>query len=208
MAVVDVHGSCVSRSIFNQDKSGDVSVGQNFSRNNIVSCMMPPVELEIPREELRYRSDYAYRCVEYALNKETVPRLLDSTADFLAVDFFDMCQHVAAIGHTTCQTYDYTLLNAPSFRNRMGGGGLLFLEIPTYLWYGYVDLYWMNITEKYQNNIILSRLNCCGEYLTKESAVAPLPERTLFFGNEKYNKALAELEQYIIDKYKPYVIDI
>ena len=206
--LMDVHGSCVSRNIFRHDKFGEVEVGQNFSRNNIVSCMMPPVELQIPRTELHYRSDYAYRCVEYALNKETVPRLLDSEAMFLAVDFFDMCQHVAMVGHTTCQTYDYTILNAPTFKTCWTGKQIHFFEIPTCLWYSYIDLYWMNMAAKYQNNIILSRLSCCGQYLTKNRTVAPLPERVLFFGNEKYNAALAELEQYVIDKYNPYVIDV
>ena len=206
--LIDVHGSCVSLTIFNQDKSGEVKVGQNFSRNNVVSCMMPPIDLQIPREELHYQSDYAYRCVEYALNKETVPRLMDSEAEFLAIDFFDMCQHIAIVGHTTCQTYDYTILNAPSFKKRTGGKQINLFETPTCLWYSYIDIYWANMIEKFQNNIILSRLSCCGQYMTKDHKVAPLPERVLYFGNEKYNAALAELEQYIIDKYNPYVIDV
>ena len=206
--LIDIHGSCVSRSVFSQDKTVEVIIGQYFSRNNIVSCMMPPVDIKIPRGELHYRSDYAHRCVDYALNKETIPRLFNSKAEFLAVDFFDFCQHVAVVGHTTCQTYDYTILSAPSFSAIWRGEQIHFLEIPTCLWYSYVDLYWLNIVEKFGNNIILSRLDCCGQYITKNQTVGLLPERVLLFGNEKYNAALAELEQYIIDKYKPYVVDV
>jgi len=170
--------------------------------------MMPPVDLHIPREELHYRSEYAYRCVEYALSKETIPRLFDSEAEFLLIDFFDLCQHVAVVNYTTCQTYDYTMLEAPSFKTLWSGQQLHFLEIPTCLWYGYVDLYWSNMAEKFNNNIVLSRLNCCGQYITKNNIVEALPERVLYFGNDKYNTALAELERYIISKYNPYVIDV
>ena len=36
----------------------------------------------------------------------------------------------------------------------------------------------------------------------------PLPERVLAFGNMKYNKALAELEEWLIKRHNPYVIDV
>ena len=118
---VDVHGSCVARGIFNADMGSDIEVNQCFSRNSIVCCMMPAVETDINTDQLVYKSEYAKRCVKYSLDKSTVSRLLSSESDFLVVDFFDLCQHVAVAGETTFSTYDYTMLGLDEIKKIVKG---------------------------------------------------------------------------------------
>ncbi|WP_432749814.1 DUF6270 domain-containing protein [Paenibacillus amylolyticus] len=54
MVLVDIHGSCLSRNIFNVDKDTDILVNNYISRSNIVSSMMPPADINTKREELLF----------------------------------------------------------------------------------------------------------------------------------------------------------
>lgn len=210
MILVDVHGSCVSRNILNFNKESDIAVNQFFSRNNIVSCMMPPADISTSREELKlYESEYSHRCLRYSIEKKTVPLLLSSKADFLVIDFFDLCQPVAGYKNTTFSTYDYTFYNTAAYRNEQEEYKLVnFLDLPGFLWYGYIDLYWQQMLEKFGEKIILVKLHCCNKYISKEGIVKPTPPNLLGFGNAKYNQQLYDLEEYVIKKYDPYVIDV
>ncbi|GHV48327.1 hypothetical protein FACS189499_07510 [Clostridia bacterium] len=201
VTTVDIHGSCVSRNIFNAEETPDIKTVQFFSRNNIVSCMMPPLSVEYMTEQLVHNSEYARRCVQYSLDKSTVSRLLNSDSDFLVVDFFDMCQHVAVSGNTTFSTYDYTMTRVDGI-SKIIEGQVNFLELPKFFWYSYVDIYWDTMVDKFGSNIVLVRLSCCDRYMRASGGVTPLPERVLGFGNRIYNNALAELEDWIEENYR------
>lgn len=207
---VDVHGSCVSRSCFEMIDKTLVEVSNTFSRNHIVSCMMPPANIPFSHGDLQqYSSEHSERCMRRALDKSTLPLLLQSEADYIVIDFFDLCQPVAAYNDTTFSTYDYTFYNSPFYKaNAQKFSVVDFFNLPVFLWYGYVDTYFQKISEKFHDRIILNRLNCSTVFMSKNHRIYDIPERLCSFGNAKYNTALYDLENYIIDKYQPYVIDI
>jgi len=135
--MIDIHGSCVSRDCFNREECNEIKVNYYLSRNNIVSTMMPPVDLEFNHGDLRnFTSEYSERCMRLALNKETVPRLLGSDSEFLVVDFYDLCQPVAAYKNSTFSTYDYTFYNAPSFQG-------IRTKLPYMIYWHYQPVYGM-----------------------------------------------------------------
>ncbi|ACL22189.1 hypothetical protein Dhaf_4181 [Desulfitobacterium hafniense DCB-2] len=208
---VDVHGSCVSRDIFNHPDNKHADVNLYFARNNIVSCIMPPVDFSIDvldKNEMNY-SDYQFRCLRYALEKQTIPMLLDSNSQFLVIDLFDFCQDVAIYKQTTFSTYDYTFYNSSFYKNNANQfGSCNILELPDFIWYSYVDLYWQNIKLKYKDNIVLVRLTCCDSYIDSNKRIKLIPDNKLFFGNAKYNEKIRNIEDYIISKYEPYIIDV
>ncbi|OBZ10739.1 hypothetical protein A8L34_19415 [Bacillus sp. FJAT-27264] len=210
MVLVDIHGSCISRNIFNVNKSSDISVNSYLSRNNIVSSMMPPANIPTRAEELSiFDSEYSHRCLRNGIEKNTVPILLNSNADFLVIDFFDFCQPVAVYKNTTFSTYDYSFYNTAAYKGEPEQFQRTnILEIPSWLWYGYVDLYWEKMIEKFGANIILVRIRSCNNYIAKDGEVKDTPPAMLHFGNAVYNKPLYELEEYVIDKYNPYVVDV
>lgn len=211
MAVlVDVHGSCVSRSCFKLIEESKLHVQNNFSRNHIVSCMMPPANISFSHGELvRHNSEYAERCMRLALNKQTVPLLLESNSEYLVIDFFDLCQPVTAYFNTTFSTYDYTFYNVAAYREKKEQFQTLdFIDVPVCLWYGYVDHYFQLMTEKFGGKIILNRLNCSDIYLNRENKIREIPKNLRFFGDPKYNQLLCDLENYVIDRYHPCVVDI
>lgn len=208
--LMDVHGSCVSRSCFKSIDPSKVDVQHTFSRNHIVSCMMPPAEISFQHGELvKHNSEYAERCMRLALNKQTVPLLLESTSEYLVIDFFDLCQPVAAYFDTTFSTYDYTFYNIAAYREQKELFHVLdFIDIPVCLWYGYVDHYFQLMTKKFGDKIILNRLNCSGIYLNLQNQINEIPGHLLSFGSPKYNQLLHDLENYVIDRYHPFVIDV
>ena len=209
--LVDIHGSCVSRNAFNFIDDSKIKVNHFFSRNNIASCMMPPSSLTFQKDELiQYQSEYSERCMTFALNKKTLDVLLESEAEYLVLDFFDFCQPVAGYQDTTFSTYDYTFYNTSAYKENREDFVLVdFLQLPHSLWYGYVDMYFKRITEKFGKKIILNRLNCSSIYLTNEKTIQAIPERLLAFGNAGYNKELAFLEEYIMKKYPDiYITDV
>jgi len=212
MAVlVDVHGSCVSRGAFNLIEENEIKVNHNFSRNNIASSMMPPCSLEFEKGSLiQYTSEYSERCMRYALNKKNIDVLMASEASYLVIDFFDFCQPVAGYQDTTFSTYDYTFYNTPVYKeNASDFLRVDFLSLPHCLWYGYVDLYFKKMAEKFGGHIILNRLDCSNIFLSQDRKILPIPERLGHFGNAKYNKELALLEEYVIKKYPNiYAVDI
>ncbi|KAF6558674.1 hypothetical protein G9G63_25360 [Paenibacillus sp. EKM202P] len=210
MVLVDVHGSCLSRDIFNVNKDTNISVNSYLSRNNIVSSMMPPANISTRSEELLFfNSEYSHRCLRNGIEKNTVPILLNSSADFLVIDFFDLCQPVAVYKNTTFSTYDYSFYNTAAYKSESEQfQSINFLEIPSWLWYGYIDLYWEKMIEKFGGNIILVRTRGCNHYISRDGEVKDTPPAMLHFGNAIYNKQLYELEEYVINKYNPYVLDV
>lgn len=210
LVLVDVHGSCVSRSCFNLIDQSKIQVQNFFSRNNIVSCMMPPAELEFSHGELlQYSSEYSERCMRFALNKQTVPTLLDSNAEYLVVDLFDFCQPVASYRDTTFSTYDYTFYNTAAYQAQKAQFAMIdFIDVPPCLWYCHVDRYFQLMMEKFKGKVILNRLSCSNIYLTGKNTIKDIPENLRFFGDSKYNHMLYDLENYIIDNHCPFVVDI
>lgn len=172
--------------------------------------MMPPVDITVGHGELiQYSSEYAERCMRFALNKQTVPRLLDSDSEYLVVDFFDLCQPAASYRATTFSTYDYTFYNTAAYQSQKEQFSVVdFNDVPVFLWYGYVDCYFRLMMKKFNGKVILNRLDCSGIYLSRGDVVEDIPENLRFFGDPKYNQMLYALENYIIDQYHPYVVDI
>ena len=200
---VNVHGSCVSRDGFNPISEGKIKVKHLFSRNNIVSAMMPPCDLEFSHGELvQYESEYAERCMTYALNKKTVGLLMESDASYLVVDFFDFCQPVIGFRDTTFSSYDYCFYHTKAFKEYKDEMMAVdFLAMPACFWYGYVSLYFDRVTEKYNGNVILNRLSCSGLYMDSGHAVKKIPENLHHFGSDRHNAALHALEEYVIQRY-------
>lgn len=208
--LVDVHGSCVSRDCFNLLDQSRIKVQNYFSRNNIVSCMMPPADISFNHGELvKYDSEFAERTMRLALNKQTVPRLLESNAEYLVIDFYDFCHPVAAYFDTTFSTYDYCFYNTTAYREHKEQFNVVdFINIPICLWYGYVDRYFQLMMEKFNGKVILNRLDCSGIYLNQHNELKDVPDNKLPFGDPRYNQLLRDLENYVIDRYHPFVIDI
>lgn len=222
MIKINVLGGCVSRvSLLDGNQSGhgiadeDMELGYFLDKQNIVCAMMPApfdrAEVEaIQANELWDRS--RLYTVKQCLNKDTVKLLMESDADYVVIDLYDMQTDFAAY-KTTCfstcanEIYNTKLLGKYSGKVQSGN----FLTMPPVIWYGYIDLFLEKLIEKYgADHIILNRFRCNSYYLAKDGIIRPIPKnfQNPFQPHPKYNQALAELENYIIERYNPYVIDL
>lgn len=221
-AKVNILGSCVSRgSMLNGNQSGhhiadeNIEMGYFLDKQNIV-CAMTPIpftveEIESVKAEELWDKSRA-RTVRQGIGKETVSLLMDSDADWLVFDLDDMQSDFAIYKECMISTCAHEFFNtalARKYRNEIQVSN--FMKLPKWVWYGYVDLFFDKIMQKYDaDHIIMNRFRSCTYYLAKDGRIKLVPDRFKqpYQANDAYNSCLAELEDYIIGKYHPYVIDL
>ncbi|MBQ7667774.1 MAG: hypothetical protein IJS47_00395 [Clostridia bacterium] len=222
MPKVNILGSCISRlSMLDGDKAGhniadkDISMDYFLDKQNIVCAMTSAPfsreEVETIKEEELWDKT-RLKSLKQCLTKDTVKMLLESDAEYLVMDLFDMQNDFAIYGKTMFSTCAHEFFNTALCKKYANGIELAnFMGLPKWAWYGYVDLFFEKIMQKYDSNhIILNRFRSSTYYLTKNGDIALIPNdyKKPFHSNDKYNKTLTELEQHIIDKYNPYVVDL
>lgn len=192
-----------------------MELGYFLDKQNIVCAMMPPPfsreEVDAIEAQELWDKSRIYT-VKQCLNKDTITLLMESDAEFLVMDLYDMQTDFAAYQATCFSTCAYEIFNTgllKKYAKDVSAGN--FCNLHPALWYGYVDLFFQRIMEKYDaDHIILNRFRCNSYYLGKDGVIRQIPEeyKNPFQPNAKYNKALGDLEDYIIRRYNPYVIDL
>lgn len=217
-----VLGSCVSRiTMLNGDQSAHDIADENLhlsyflDKQNIALQMMPrPFSEEevnsITSAQLWDTS--RIHTVHQALNKETVDLILNSSAQYIVMDLFDFQTNFGAIGNTAFDLNAYEFMNTDLFKKYKNQIEIYnFMTLPKWCYYPYVDLFFEKIMQKYDSNhIILNRFRANTYYLAKDGYIKTIPPefKNPYQANDLYNNQLFELEQYVIDKYNPYVIDL
>lgn len=215
MINVDIHGSCVTREIFNffdENTKKEIKVNQYFYRQNIVSSMMPETGLPTDFENIGggiEEKEFLRRSLNYALDKSTVPRLLNSESKCLIVDLFDVFEFVMTYKNTTFSTVDELFWGTPNFKENFDEiKRMNFCEIATCYWYGYIDLYFKSMTGKF-DKVILNRLSRCEIYISENGTMRSIMEDYSHNtgSSAEHNLSVRVLEEYIIDRYDVYVMN-
>lgn len=217
-----VLGSCVSRvAVLNGDYCAHgipderLELKYFLDKQNIALQMMPrPFSTEevysITAEQLW--DGGRIHTVHQALNKETVDLILNSDADYIVMDLFDFQTNFAAYKETAFDTNAYEFMYTDLYKKYQNEILLFnFMTLPKWCYYPYVDLFFEKVMQKFDaDHIIFNRFRANTYYLTKDGYIKIIPEqfRKPFQSNYEYNKPLFELEEYVIKKYSPYVIDL
>lgn len=217
-----VLGSCVSRvSMLDGNQSGHGTASEQlelcyfWDKQNIALAMMPPAfskeEIDtVTAEQLWDKS--RVNTVKQSLGKETLSLIMNADADYLIMDLFDFQTNFAILGTTAFDTNAYEFMNTylfQKYRNDIQVAN--FMELPEWVYYPYVDLFFQEVMKKFDNHhIILNRFRANTYYLGKDGRINRIPDdyKKPFQANDKYNAPLRRLEQYIIERYNPYVIDL
>lgn len=222
MVKIDVLGSCVSRVIMlNGDTSAhgiadaDMELGYFLDKENIACAMLKP---PFTREEVEgIKADELYmpsriHALKQGLNKDTVDLLLKSDAEYLIMDLYDFQTDKGVYQDTVFTTHAHEFFNTALFRQYAGKVGITnFMTLPTSAWYPLVDAFFDRIMTKYDgDHIILNRFRSNTWYLDKDGLIKQIPEnfKQPYHSNDQYNIPLSVLENHIIAKYRPYVIDL
>ena len=219
---VDILGSCISRVVlidgdYTIKGTADerIEVEYFFDKNNIVSCMMPAPftkeEIESIRPEELYDRN-RINSLKQGLTKETVQMILDGEAEYLILDLYALSVSVAVYKNTTfsnCAYEFYRTSLSKKYESQIGE--INFMKLPTFIWYPYIDLFFKEIGKKFdKDHIILNRFHSCKKYIDVDGSVKDIPEKYFkpFNGDYRYNDGIRKLEDYIIEKIDPYVIDL
>lgn len=225
MTKISVLGSCVSRisllrgylhehGIVDGEKN-NVELEYFFDKHNLALALLPP---PFPREEVEeIVSEMLWdksrdKSLRQQLNKDTVPMLLDGEAEYLVIDLYDFHNYILSYQDTAFCTQANEFLKTPLFDRHVEE--LIkynLLEMPTWVVYPMVDRFFECIIKKFDSDhIILNRFRANKYMLYENGQIGYIPDICTrdFQCNEKYNTPCAKLEEHIINKFNPWVIDI
>lgn len=222
---ISVLGSCISRvsllygiqdlyGIYQGEKLG-LELEYFLDKHNPALAMLPaPFSREevdtITEEQLTDKT--RVKSLRQQLMKETVPLLLDGESEYLIVDFYDFHNYVFSYKDTAFGTQANEFCGTAlgkKYKEELQAWNLF--QLPTWVLYGMVDRFFDTIMQKFDaDHIILNRFWTNAMMLYKDGTVGLIPEecKQPFQCHEKYNVNCFNLEQHIIDKYHPYVIDL
>lgn len=215
----DVHGSCVSFSILKkvtetgfQNKLECLDNHLFFSHINIAGTMTKRIDILPTEEELFNIPEHLRRNLVVDLKKNVIDELERSDAEYLMIDVFDFGRVQWAYGNGSfTYTYDVSTHANEWFckiQNQIEGM-FRWIDLPTFLWYPKVDEYMQRIVKKYgKDHIILNRVSFSKWYIDMNHVLREMPSELEIFGSYKDQKKIRDLEDYIVQKYGIWDIDI
>ena len=189
--------------------------GYYFDKNNIAFMMLPRVFTDEEIDTISADDLYdktRLKALKQCLDKSTMDLLLASDAEYLVIDLYDFHNDFVLYKNTAFSTCAHEFMNTELFelnKDNMKIANLM--NMPEEYYYPLVDLFFDKIMNKYDaNHIILNRFRSNKYYLAKDGMIKEIPEeyRKPFHSNYIYNENVRKLEDYIITKYNPYVIDL
>lgn len=196
--------------------AGDILDLEYFlDKQNIALAMMPPpfdseIVETITVDELWDRS--RLHSLKQTLLKETIPLLMNGESEYLVIDFFDFHNTFLSYKDTAFGTQAHEFMNTRVFRQHSNElKAWCFYEMPTWIYYPWVDRFFDIILQKFDSDhIILNRFRANTYYLNKNGKILPIPDnyKMPYQCHDKYNEKGRTLEDYVIQKYQPYVIDL
>jgi hypothetical protein len=222
---ISVLGSCVSRVSLLRGRTNEHGIvnGEQYNleleyyldKHNLALALLPPPFSEeevntITKEMLWDKSrDVSLR---QQLLKQTVPMLLNAESEYLVMDFYDFHNFIYAYQDTAFSTQACEFCNTPLYQKYKEDLKIYnLLELPTWLLYGMVDRFFDTILPKFDSDhLILNRFRANSYLLNTDGRIIPIPDefKRPFQCHEKYNEKCRALEEHVIQKYNPYVIDI
>lgn len=224
--LVDVFGSCVSRSIFhngNPTAKGcadpRIKINRYFFRHSILSCMVPPPNTALLNPTIANcltndtikTQDNFFKALKEELLKTVLPMIRESNGEYFVFDLFDLFTLHLLYDNTILTNIDCVMFRVDAYRNQPESFSTFFpFDLPLGLWYGYIKLFMDEIINKYgAEHVVLVRLTACGSYLSKNKTVLPFSKQASDFytATPKYNKQARELEDRLLREYNINSID-
>lgn len=214
----DVHGSCVSFSILKKETEAGCQIKLDsldnhyfFSHINIAGSMGKKIDIEPTEEELSSIDEHLRRNIITDLNKSVVPKLLESDAEYLLVDFYDFGRVQWAYQNGS---YTHTsFFNETDYWQKISNqieGVFRWIDMPTFLWYGKVDEYFQIMVEKYgKDHIILNRVYFNRYYIDKDNSLKEIRRQNPnWLGSYRDNDRIRNLEEHVIKKFGIQSVDV
>ncbi|MBE5936751.1 MAG: hypothetical protein E7265_01835 [Lachnospiraceae bacterium] len=222
MIKINVLGSCVSRvALLDGDRTAHGIVGEGvelgyfLDKQNIICAM---TSSPFSREEIdSVRAEEIYdpariKTLKQCLSKETVSMLFSPKADYIVIDLYDMQNDFGIFNGKIFSTCAHEFFQTELFRKYANDIAVAnFMLMPKDRVFHMSDVFFDKLLEVYDSDhIILNRFRSNTYYLSKEGYILHVPDmyKKPYHSNDAYNEPLWSLEEHIIEKYNPYVIDL
>ena len=210
--LIDIHGSCVSRDVFNYDNFY-FKVGTYIFRNSIVSCMSEPCEY-IQEDAALFKTvdgaiiadNFFTRMLNYDLSKSALNHL--GRADWLVLDLHDMACALVFYGKSIF-TYCTEFMESKFYKSIEG----LYRLVNTYdldesLLETIITSYAEKIKKLYPaGHILLLKLRFAERYKQKSGKIVVYDSVTLDY-YKLINKCISFAETLLIRLLEPIVISV
>ncbi len=217
---VDIHGSCVSFSIFKKETEfGDNWVLQDVENNlfidhvNHASCFTDPLNIDIDKYKFQ-GSEHWIRNYRIDLTKTATQILDDSDATWLMIDLYAMAR-AQIIYNGGC----FSLTQGPEeiFPELWADmldqieGNFRWINLPSFIWKEKIDHYMEWALKRYgSDHIILNRVNYSKYFIDNNNALSQVCNYTSeqAYGGSGDNEAIRRMEDYIVNKWPVHSIDV
>ncbi len=176
---LDIHGSCVSRDIFNFDEDHDIKLGKYFARNSFISTVSKPFPVEVDLNNFSpFSSPWQIRMVEVDFKKELFERLSIDPANYIMIDFID---EILTLGRYKDSIFTISVpLRNSNFLEDFKGDQINKFKLETSFWKKSMDNYIKNILEIYdEERIIIHETYFVYSYLTKCGEIKSFPDEKI-----------------------------
>ena len=191
---IDIHGSCVSRDVFNFDENKEVEIGQYFARQSFVSAVSTP---SIKQINVNLPSSFQKRMVESDLTKDMFEKLSLKKARYLLIDLIDERLNLIKYNNSIF-TFSDELKNS-KFMENFDVEVVDKLSMSNSIWKKSMDEYVNRLLEIYdEDKIIIHEAYLVESYLTRDNQKKYFPEdnrRYIKLLNRFFKKYYAYLKQ-------------
>ena len=174
---VDIHGSCVSREIFNHIDDNSITVGIYLFRNSLVACTSAPAVYD--PSKIKLEGAFFSRMLAWDLNKEGLRQLETSGNEWLLMDLHDIgCVIVQDQG--SLFTYCNEFFESEYYKERKGLYSLIHTyEMDKKILYDLLQRYAECIRKRYDSkHILLLKVRFAYKYLNADRQEIFYPEET------------------------------
>lgn len=215
----DVHGSCVSFNILKKDTEYGVKIKLKeldthlfFSHANIAGSIGGGISVPAKEEDFAGTDAHHARNLKADLNKEVIPVLLESDAEWLLVDFYDFARIQWAYRNGSFTHVMNLDVAAHEYYEKIKDqieGAFRWIDLPKFLLHEKMNCYFDQMVEKYgRDHIILNRINLSRYYINKDGVLCEIPASMDYLGSYKDNKEIRKLEDYVIDTFGIRSVDV
>lgn len=192
---ITIHGSCVSRDVFNFDKTNEIKLGQYFARQSFISAVNTPFFGKI---DINLSSPFQRRMVKSDLQKDLFKKLSVDKSNYLLIDFMD--ERLALFKYNGSFFTFSDELRDSKFLENLDVEFLNKININDFIWKDAMNFYVDQLLEIYdEHEIIIHEAYLVDSYITKNGEKKSFPTENLNY-NKKVNKMLRSYYKHLKQK--------
>lgn len=206
---IDIFGSCVSRDLFEFEKTENFKIGNYVARESILSAVSAAVEYD--EENIQLQSVFQKRMVQLDLSSNGLDYLQEAKSDYFIIDLIDERFDLGQIGNsffTLSNEFVLSKVIKPESYQVIKKDNKFFEHLEAII-YQSIDEFCDKILKIYTpNHIILHKAYMVNYYIDKNGETKKFPKQYLY-SNKRINDILNKMYAYIEEKIpEAIVIDI